>query len=653
VRTWRLRTRTRTRHSAEGLPSPPSDSRATVRAPQCAPAAPTARGLRCDSPGARPAGAAGRQIAVGLASGAVRVYELSHLSKARPRFVACAGLKGQVVAIDWDDRARAVRCNDDANDLKMFDATSGDELGAALAALGAKAGASQDAASLFLEGRWATVSCPRSWPLHGLFLQDMDAADALAAACSRSGGLLAIGDRRGALSLVAFPCLRPGAPRSAHGGHAGSVAFVAFAPGDAALLSASDGNHSLFQWRYDPAAPPLPPALPAPAAQPDAPAPAPAPPQPPASDLSQLAPLLDRGAFAPRPRGFEARRRVAAARARPAGRAPGMPALGAGDDVFEASAQWWGQALPPRDDAALARGGGPCAHALALEHVYGYSGAHGVGNVKSLASGELVYPAGRVLVLSTPAPEGQAGSSPDRQRFVRGHKGLITAVAVHPGGRIVATGEAGCAGGGGDAGGEAGALPLVCVWDTQGPDFVDGSLSVPLLSIRGEHEGAVSALSFSSGGEWLLSVSEDARHSFCLHQWAPAAPGAECARVVQPTGPARVLSAMLNPYLETGAAGAAGAALEVVSCAVDGLTFWDVAVAAAADAPAARREPCVVGDEFVEWALLQEGSEHETRQAAWRRGEALLARPVVSACFLDAHTLAVGSGAPPPPTFLY
>ncbi|KAJ1481999.1 hypothetical protein T484DRAFT_1805568, partial [Baffinella frigidus] len=96
------------------------------------------------------------------------------------------------------------------------------------------------------------------------------------------------------------------------------------------------------------------------------------------------------------------------------------------------------------------------------------------------------------------------------------------------------------------------------------------------------------------------------------------------------TGPARVLAASINPYL---GGPSDGGLLEVVTCAVDGLSFLDVDPS---DWSYVRRERCMAGDEF-------EGGEHGTRNDALKMGKELLSRPVLAARFLDAQNLAAGS----------
>ena len=72
---------------------------------------------------------------------------------------------------------------------------------------------------------------------------------------------------------------------------------------------------------------------------------------------------------------------------------------------------------------------------LTLDWVYGYNSTHQRNNVHYAAGGEIIYPAGGVIVVYDKVER--------TQRFQLGHSDEVTAIAMHPNGRIVATGERG------------------------------------------------------------------------------------------------------------------------------------------------------------------------------------------------------------------
>jgi hypothetical protein len=106
---------------------------------------------------------------------------------------------------------------------------------------------------------------------------------------------------------------------------------------------------------------------------------------------------------------------------------------------------------------------------LELEWVHGYRSADCKGNVRYSATGEMVWHNARVGVLYSPLEH--------RQRFFLGHASEITAFAMHPGRRLVATGE-------------AGPRPSITVWDTETLQAV--------ATLTGFHDHSVVQLAFRS-----------------------------------------------------------------------------------------------------------------------------------------------------------
>ena len=116
---------------------------------------------------------------------------------------------------------------------------------------------------------------------------------------------------------------------------------------------------------------------------------------------------------------------------------------------------------------------------LRLEHVYGFNGALAGTRLLCTASGELLYTAAAVGVVTDPATR--------HQRFFRGHNDDVTAMALHPKGQLAATGQMGHA-------------PYACVWDTTS----DACREVSRLAhAKGE---TVVALAFTADGNRLITV---------------------------------------------------------------------------------------------------------------------------------------------------
>ena len=72
----------------------------------------------------------------------------------------------------------------------------------------------------------------------------------------------------------------------------------------------------------------------------------------------------------------------------------------------------------------------------------------------------------------------------------------ITAIAMHPNGRVVATGE-------------RGRVPKIMVWDV--------ATCQTICVIRGFHERGISQLTFSTSGDVLISVGMDEYNTVALY----------------------------------------------------------------------------------------------------------------------------------------
>ena len=72
----------------------------------------------------------------------------------------------------------------------------------------------------------------------------------------------------------------------------------------------------------------------------------------------------------------------------------------------------------------------------------------------------------------------------------------ITAIAMHPNGRVVATGE-------------RGRVPKIMVWDV--------ATCQTMCVIRGFHERGISQLTFSTSGDVLISVGMDEYNTVALY----------------------------------------------------------------------------------------------------------------------------------------
>jgi len=158
---------------------------------------------------------------------------------------------------------------------------------------------------------------------------------------------------------------------------------------------------------------------------------------------------------------------------------------------------------------------------LELEFVFGYSGSRARGNLCSNDSGEIIFPASRVMVVFNIETR--------TQRFFLQHTDEVSAVSMHPGNIIVATGEHGPRG-------------TICVWDSQSIETLAVLLRSSSSSAAAAGKIGVSAVSFAGDkGEILAAVTQDMM--VMIWQWKDKQLIAStCA------GTGRVYAARANPH---------------------------------------------------------------------------------------------------------
>jgi microtubule-associated protein-like 6 len=140
---------------------------------------------------------------------------------------------------------------------------------------------------------------------------------------------------------------------------------------------------------------------------------------------------------------------------------------------------------------------------LQVEWVYGFNAQRMRNNVRYTASGKIVYPAASLTVVYDKAEK--------LQKFNLDHTDTVLAMAVHPTGKLIATGE-------------AGRVPKVVVWDADTQQTVS--------TMRGFHQCGVAYITFSANGNNLIMVGMDRYHTTTVHDWRTqqllaSAPGTE------------------------------------------------------------------------------------------------------------------------------
>ena len=330
---------------------------------------------------------------------------------------------------------------------------------------------------------WHTQTCTLSWATQGIWpaggaLEDVPA-------CTRSArrDLLVAPDDWGALRLFRCPSDVGRADYSTFVAHGPRPAAVAFTINDEYLISYGAGDRAIVQWRHV-----------APGERAGAP-----------EDLSSD--VEEEALSAPHERDATCRT-CASVTAR-------LDGYGAGAPHFAVSAQvsaghnapgpgcepGSGVLFTPAADAVFAPDGyvrepdalAPPAEALELAFAFGHRAAdargnvHAVGGPRGLAShiGAACYVyerASHSMKFCVDDPAAEVGSAP------RGHADAVLCCAAHPGGTLVATGE-------------AGRFPQILVWSAASPD------SIPVARLpRGLLRRGVTALTFSRDGTLLAAA---------------------------------------------------------------------------------------------------------------------------------------------------
>ena len=128
---------------------------------------------------------------------------------------------------------------------------------------------------------------------------------------------------------------------------------------------------------------------------------------------------------------------------------------------------------------------------LDLEFVHGYRCHDTRNNLRYTANGEFVYHTAAVGIVYN--------KEEHKQKFLIEHFDDITALAIHPNKKIVATGE-------------IGPYPLISIWDTESMEA--------LVRIREPLQKGINHLAFSSDGKYLVGTAADDDHNIAVFEWA-------------------------------------------------------------------------------------------------------------------------------------
>ncbi|KAJ3210784.1 Echinoderm microtubule-associated protein-like 5 [Dinochytrium kinnereticum] len=167
---------------------------------------------------------------------------------------------------------------------------------------------------------------------------------------------------------------------------------------------------------------------------------------------------------------------------------------------FSANRPWAGAIVAPTNAVAPAKDALPKEN-LVLEYVHGFR-MRDVNNTAFYVSpNTITFPAGSLGIIMN--------TSTNTQTFFQGHhKEDVTAIAVHPSRKYVATGDI--------VSHESGTF--IYVWDAANA----GAAPVAKIAVGGKPMRGVADLEFSNDGKYLVAVLMDNEHTVQVYEWQKA-----------------------------------------------------------------------------------------------------------------------------------
>jgi len=159
---------------------------------------------------------------------------------------------------------------------------------------------------------------------------------------------------------------------------------------------------------------------------------------------------------------------------------------------------------------------------LELEFIHGYRCHDSRNNLRFAANGDLVYHSAAVGIVFN--------KDSRTQKFYFDHIDDITAMAIHPNKRLVATGE-------------IGPYPLIGIWDSESTEC--------LVRINAPLQKGINHLCFSKCGKYLAASAADDEHNIAIFDWAKGSK-AQSAAVANIKSQKQKAAASISPVLASG-----------------------------------------------------------------------------------------------------
>ena len=384
----------------------------------------------------------------------------ANLSK---RYTVNVGLTSALTHIDWCIDSSCVVVNSQAYELKFADIVNKSMIPAS----GAK------------DLEWFSWTCVLGFPVQGIFRPCADGTDVNAVCRAAQGKVMATGDDFGHVNLFVYPSVVKNSGAREYGGHSSHVTNVKFMMDDNYLVSTGGLDKTIIVWNTDFGSKGGEEERDVGTGLEDSEE---------DEDLHEV--------------GEEERAPEKESKKNEAKRAKVVAGLDAENaNMFEvdegiegtefmATKAWIGAlkeptgytGKPPRNQSQ------PPKADLELEYVHGYRSRDTKSNLRYMKGGDICYHAagvGIVMDLTT-----------NTQRFFIGHTDDITAMAFHPDGVRVATGE-------------LGANPVIYIWDI--------NTCQKILKLTGKLKKGIRSLAFSPNGDLLAAVAMDNFHQVAIY----------------------------------------------------------------------------------------------------------------------------------------
>ena len=438
-----------------------------------------------------------------------RIYLYNTINNIYSKRAICKGHSSYITALDFTADSRHLQTTCGAYEL-LYWTIGGNRVTSAAA---------------MRDQQWKTWTCTLGWPVQGIWIDGMDGTDINACARSHSKDLIVSGDDFGQVRMMRYPCLDLKCGDRAYDGHAQHVMGTCFTFDDSHVLSTGGGDRCIFQW------------------------------------ACEYEEQEEHGGGSPSHRGhqghqggqskvavedFDCLKIKSRTKLQEAGRDGADRDVLAeifeeqskqGGDEFMAVKPWLGTItrMKPTDfDPKSISSDAPDVD-MELWFVHGYRGNDCRNNLRYTAKGEVCYPAAALGIVYNPKV-----SSKGRQRFFDMHTDDVLSLAMHPQGKVVATGE-------------IGRTPKIIVWDS---DTLE-----TLAVLKGFHKRGVPLLAFSEGrGDRLASVGLDNDFSIAVYAWEQKVCLATCKG-----SKSKILGLRFGKDLNT-----------LVTCGVRHVSFWEI-----------------------------------------------------------------------------